>query len=58
MELMPRALAVITRTSISVAVVDGRIQAVRSIVNPEKLGHLGPLVDIPKLFESVRERDR
>jgi len=39
-------------------IADGRIQAVRSIVNPEKLGHLGPLVDIPEMFAKVRERHR
>ena len=32
----------------SVEVVDGRVATIRSIVNPEKLGHLGPV-------ESLRE---
>jgi hypothetical protein len=32
----------------SLDVVDGQIQAVRSIVNPDKLRHLGPLADLPK----------
>jgi len=36
-------------------ILDGRVQAVRSIVNPEKLGHLGPLADIPVLLAN---RDR
>ena len=27
-------------------IADGRIQAVRSVVNPEKLGHVGPLGDV------------
>lgn len=31
-------------------ILDGRVQAVRSVVNPEKLGHLGPLADIPALL--------
>jgi RNA polymerase sigma-70 factor (ECF subfamily) len=30
-------------------VVDGRIRAVRSVVNPDKLGHLGPLSDLARL---------
>jgi RNA polymerase sigma-70 factor (ECF subfamily) len=36
-------------------ILDGRVQAVRSVVNPEKLGHLGPLADIPAL---LADRDR
>jgi len=33
-------------------IVDGQIQAVRSIVNPDKLGHLGPLADLGSLLRS------
>ena len=33
-------------------VLDGQIQAVRSIVNPEKLAHLGPVADIKSILES------
>lgn len=36
-------------------VADGAVQTVRSVINPEKLGHLGPLADIPAL---MRERGR
>jgi len=36
-------------------IADGQIQAVRSIVNPDKLRHLGPLADVPALLaRSVR----
>jgi RNA polymerase sigma-70 factor (TIGR02957 family) len=35
---------------------DGGIQAVRSVVNPDKLGHLGPVADLPALLERVRQR--
>ncbi|HEY2054105.1 MAG TPA: RNA polymerase sigma-70 factor [Solirubrobacterales bacterium] len=31
-------------------ILGGEVQAVRSVVNPEKLGHLGPLADIPALL--------
>jgi RNA polymerase sigma-70 factor (TIGR02957 family) len=31
-------------------IADGQIQAVRSIVNPDKLGHLGPLADLAELL--------
>jgi RNA polymerase sigma-70 factor (TIGR02957 family) len=36
-------------------IADGQIQTIRSIVNPEKLGHLGPLADIGELFSRIRE---
>jgi RNA polymerase sigma-70 factor, ECF subfamily len=35
---------------ISFDVLDGHVQAVRSVVNPEKLGHLGPLADVQALL--------
>ena len=35
---------------VALDILDGRVQAVRSVVNPEKLGHLGPLADIPALL--------
>jgi RNA polymerase sigma-70 factor, ECF subfamily len=41
---------------VAIDIADGQVQAIRSIVNPEKLGHLGPLVDIPAMFASLRER--
>jgi RNA polymerase sigma-70 factor (ECF subfamily) len=31
-------------------ILDGQVQAVRAVVNPDKLGHLGPLADIPALL--------
>jgi RNA polymerase sigma-70 factor (TIGR02957 family) len=34
---------------------EGRIQAIRSVVNPEKLGHLGPLADANALLARLRE---
>ena len=33
-------------------VAGGRVQAVRSIVNPDKLRHLGPLADVRALARS------
>ena len=35
---------------------DGQVRAVRSIVNPEKLEHLGPLADVNALVSSLRRR--
>jgi hypothetical protein len=30
-------------------VTDGVVQAIRSVVNPDKLGHLGPVSDVARL---------
>jgi len=35
---------------LALEVVDGRVQAVSSVVNPDKLGHLGPLADYDALL--------
>jgi RNA polymerase sigma-70 factor (TIGR02957 family) len=35
-------------------IADGQIQTIRSIVNPEKLGHLGPVADTKALFARIR----
>jgi RNA polymerase sigma-70 factor (TIGR02957 family) len=37
-------------------IADGQIQAVRSIVNPDKLRHLGPLADVPALLARSVQR--
>jgi hypothetical protein len=30
-------------------VTDGMVQAIRAVVNPDKLGHLGPVSDLARL---------
>jgi RNA polymerase sigma-70 factor, ECF subfamily len=35
-------------------IADGRVQGVRSIVNPEKLHHLGPVADLGALLRAAR----
>ena len=35
-------------------IVDGAVQTVRSVINPEKLGHLGPLADVRALLRQGR----
>ncbi|MFE6766469.1 RNA polymerase sigma-70 factor [Streptomyces sp. NPDC057689] len=45
----------------SLDVVDGQIQTVRSIINPDKLGHLGPVADAweaNREVRALRRRDR
>jgi RNA polymerase sigma-70 factor (TIGR02957 family) len=39
-------------------IADGRIQGVRSIVNPDKLAHVGPLADVRELLAQSRSRRR
>ena len=41
---------------IALDIVDGVVQTVRSIINPEKLGHLGELADPRELLRGRRER--
>jgi RNA polymerase sigma-70 factor (TIGR02957 family) len=36
-------------------IADEKIRTIRSIVNPEKLGHLGPVADTEQLFARIRE---
>ena len=36
-------------------IADGKIQTIRSIVNPEKLSHLGPVADPKELLARIRE---
>jgi hypothetical protein len=38
----------------SLDIADGQIQAIRSIVNPEKLEHLGPVADANELLRRIR----
>jgi RNA polymerase sigma-70 factor (ECF subfamily) len=40
----------------SLDVADGAVQTIRGIVNPDKLGHLGPLADLRALLRENRER--
>jgi RNA polymerase sigma-70 factor (ECF subfamily) len=39
----------------AVDIADGQVQTIRSIVNPEKLGHLGPVADVNELLARIRE---
>ena len=41
----------------SFEVVDGRIAAIRSIVNPDKLGHLGPVESLRDVLDAARPSD-
>jgi RNA polymerase sigma-70 factor, ECF subfamily len=42
---------------LSIDIADGQVQTVRSVINPDKLRHLGPLADRDALLAQWRERD-
>ncbi|MFI6944281.1 RNA polymerase sigma-70 factor [Streptomyces sp. NPDC050418] len=39
-------------------IVDGRVAAIRSVINPDKLGHLGPLADVWALKDEWNRKRR
>ncbi|MFL5896528.1 MAG: RNA polymerase sigma-70 factor [Thermoleophilaceae bacterium] len=41
-------------TVVALDIVDGRVRAIRSIVNPDKLRHLGPVADVNALLRARR----
>jgi ketosteroid isomerase-like protein len=45
-------------TVFELEVIDGVVQAVRAVVNPEKLGHLGPVSDVARLPEKRLKRQQ
>ncbi|MFG3203827.1 RNA polymerase sigma-70 factor [Streptomyces sp. NPDC048192] len=42
----------------AVDVLDGRIQTIRAVINPDKLGHLGPVADAWAIDREVRQARR
>jgi RNA polymerase sigma-70 factor (ECF subfamily) len=40
----------------SLSLADGVVQTIRSVINPDKLGHLGPVADVRALMKQQRER--
>ncbi len=41
--------------TLALDVLDGRIQAIRSVINPDKLGHVGPVADAWAVVREARE---
>jgi RNA polymerase sigma-70 factor (ECF subfamily) len=39
-------------------IVDGVVQTIRSLINPDKLRHLGPLADVEAMLRGIREERR
>ncbi|MFC0599855.1 RNA polymerase sigma-70 factor [Streptomyces palmae] len=44
--------------TLALDVLDGRIQAVRTVINPDKLGHLGPVADAWAIDREVKQARR
>ncbi|MEU0402713.1 RNA polymerase sigma-70 factor [Streptomyces sp. NPDC006197] len=44
--------------TLSLDIADGRVQTIRSVINPDKLAHLGPVADAWAIHEQVREARR
>ena len=38
----------------AIGIADGRVQSIRSVVNPDKLAHLGPVGAITEVLERAR----
>jgi len=39
-------------------ILDGRIQTIRAVINPDKLGHLGPVADAWAVLREVNQARR
>lgn len=44
--------------TLALEVLDGRIQTIRSVINPDKLGHLGPVADAFTVAREVKQARR
>jgi RNA polymerase sigma-70 factor (ECF subfamily) len=45
-------------STIALDILDGRIQAIRSVQNPDKLGHVGPVADAWAVAREVNQARR
>jgi len=45
-------------STVTLDVLGGRIQTIRSVVNPDKLGHLGPVADAWAIAREVKQARR
>ncbi|MEU1231681.1 RNA polymerase sigma-70 factor [Streptomyces sp. NPDC005828] len=44
--------------TLALDIADGHVQAIRSVINPDKLAHLGPVADVWSIHAQVREARR
>jgi RNA polymerase sigma-70 factor (ECF subfamily) len=45
-------------TTLALDILDGRIQTIRSVINPDKLGHVGPVADAWAVAREVNQARR
>ena len=45
-------------STLALDILDGRIQAIRSVQNPDKLGHVGPVADAWAVAREVNQARR
>ena len=45
-------------STLALDILDGRIQTIRSVINPDKLGHVGPLADTQAIAREVKRARR
>jgi RNA polymerase sigma-70 factor (ECF subfamily) len=45
-------------STLTLDVLGGRIQTIRSVVNPDKLGHVGPVADAWAIAQEVKQARR
>lgn len=44
--------------TLALDVLDGRIQTIRAVINPDKLGHIGPVADAWAVDRELRQARR
>jgi hypothetical protein len=44
--------------TLALDILDGRVQAIRSVINPDKLGHLGPVADAWAVIREANQARR
>jgi RNA polymerase sigma-70 factor (ECF subfamily) len=44
--------------TLTLDIFDGRIQTIRSIINPDKLGHMGPVADAWTVIDEAKQARR
>jgi RNA polymerase sigma-70 factor (ECF subfamily) len=45
-------------STLALDILDGRIQTIRSVINPDKLGHVGPVADAWAVAHEVNQARR
>ena len=56
--VMPVAITGRVVGTMTLDVLDGRIQTIRSVVNPDKLGHVGPVGDGWAVAREIKQAKR